>query len=76
MFLSGSFLVVQQGHLHQPARAAHARKSAGMVSANTVSILPKVLRLLRHHRRVVVPGHAGVQHPRQSGGTTGLTLPV
>ena len=33
-------LVVQPTHLHQPTRAARARKSANVVSANLVSILP------------------------------------
>ena len=34
------FLVVQPMHLHQHTRAARARKSANMVSANMVSVLP------------------------------------
>ena len=37
------FLVVQPVHLRQHTRAARARKSANMVSANIVSVLPKVL---------------------------------
>ena len=37
------FLVVQPVRLHQHTRAARARKSADMVSANMVFILPKVL---------------------------------
>ena len=36
------FLEVQPVHLHQHTRATRARKSANTVSANTVSILPKV----------------------------------
>ena len=37
MFLSGTFLVVRPVHLHQHNRAAGARKSANMVSADMVS---------------------------------------
>ena len=32
-------------HLHQHTRAAHALKSANMVSANMVSILPNLIAL-------------------------------
>ena len=39
-FLSGTFLVVQPVHLHQHTGSAPARKSANMVSAIMVSILP------------------------------------
>ena len=42
----GTFLVVQPVHLHQHTRAARARKSANMVSANMVSILPNHLQFL------------------------------
>ena len=35
------FLVVQTVHLHQHTRAARARQSANMVSADKVSILPR-----------------------------------
>ena len=40
MFLHGTFSAVQPVHLHRPTRAARARKSANMVSANMVSVLP------------------------------------
>ena len=44
------FLVVQHVHLHQHTRAARARKSANMVSANTVSVLPKWYGMEQHQQ--------------------------
>ena len=41
--LSGTFSVVQPVRLHQHTRAARAHKSANMVSAEMVSILPRTL---------------------------------
>ena len=40
--LSGTFSVAQPVHLHQHTRATRARKSADMVCANVVSILPNL----------------------------------
>ena len=45
-FLSCTFLVVQPVHLHQHTRAARARKSANMVSANMVSVALNLRRLV------------------------------
>ena len=45
------FLAVQPLHLHQHTRAARARKSANMVSANMVSILPTASAGLRTARQ-------------------------
>ena len=40
MFLSGPFLVAQPVHWHQHTRAARARKSANMDSANMPFVAP------------------------------------
>ena len=57
------FPAVQPVHLHRHTRAARARKSANMASANMVSVLPRK-RLLRV---AAVQGH-GVRRPRAGRG--------
>ena len=73
MFLSGTFLVVQPVQVHQVARAASARRSANVVSANAVSV---ALTLVHQGAKIAplwalasLPGVSGV---RRGASATGL----
>ena len=47
---------MQPAHLHQHAHAASARKSADMVSANMVSILPNCIYSAYEYASMYTPG--------------------